>query len=216
MSDFAGSASSAATAATGATGASPGTVPLQASLARPTRTIQIWNFVLFQAAWFAAILGAANGLAVWGSVFTAAVIGWHIAVSARPATEAKLVGCVLAIGCIVEGFSLWQGHVVFASGQPDPHLPPHWMIALWGLLAIALNVTMRWMKGRWWLAAALGAVAGPLSYASGVRLGAAQFVDRTPALISLAVIWALTMPVLMWLSDRFDGVAVLERRGRHG
>ena len=208
MTDFAASDASAASATT-----APAPT---ASLARPTRAMQLLNFVLFQAAWFAAILGAANGLAVWGTVFTAAVIGWHIAVSARPAVEARLVACVLAIGCVIEGLSIWQGQVVFSSGQIDPRLPPHWMIALWGLLAIALNVTMRWMKGRWWLAAALGAIAGPLSYAGGVRLGAAQFIDPAQALITLAVVWALTTPLLMWLSDRFDGVAVPAPGARHG
>jgi hypothetical protein len=81
------------------------------------------------------------------------------------------------------------------------------MVAMWGLLAIALNVTMRWMKKRWLLAAVLGAIAGPMSYAGGVRLGAAHFIDATAALATLAIAWALLMPLMMWLSDRFDGVA---------
>jgi hypothetical protein len=80
------------------------------------------------------------------------------------------------------------------------------MVALWGLLGIALNVTLRWLKHRPVLAAVLGAVAGPLSFLSGVRLGGAAFVDRTPALVTLACTWAVLMPVLMALSDRFDGV----------
>jgi hypothetical protein len=35
-----------------------------------------------------------------------------------------------------------------------------------------------------------------------VRLGAARFIDQPVALASLAVMWALLMPV----SDRLDGV----------
>jgi len=174
---------------------------------RPTRTMQLLNFVLFQAAWFAGVLGAAHDMPLLGTMAVVAVIAWHIVVSARPAAEAKLVAAALAIGALFETFCAQLGQVTFTSGQPEPHLAPYWMVAMWGLLAIALNVTMRWMKRRWLLAAALGAIAGPMSYAAGVRLGAATFIHATAALTTLAIAWAVLMPTMMWLSDRFDGVA---------
>jgi hypothetical protein len=177
---------------------------------RPTRTIQFANFVVFQAAWFAGVLGAANRMPLWGTAVVIAAIAWHLAVSARPAQEARLMGIACLIGMVVESAAAMQGHVVYPAGQPDPRFAPYWLVALWGLLAIALNVTMRWLKGRHWLAALLGAVAGPASFASGVKLGGAQFVDTTPALATMAVTWGLAMPALMWLSMRFDGVAVPE------
>ncbi|MEP7294961.1 MAG: DUF2878 domain-containing protein [Burkholderiales bacterium] len=174
---------------------------------RPTRTMQLLNFVLFQAAWFAGVLGAANEQPLLGTLAVFAVIAWHISVSARPADEARLVLAALAIGAVFETFCVQLGQVAFTSGQPEPHLAPYWMVSMWGLLAIALNVTMRWMKRRWLLAAALGAIAGPVSYAAGVRLGAATFIHATAALTTLAISWAVLMPAMMWLSDRFDGVA---------
>jgi len=175
---------------------------------RPTRAMQLLNFALFQAAWFAGVLGAAHDAPLLGTMVVFAVIAWHLTVSARPATEAKLVAAALAIGAAFETFCVQLGQVTYASGQPEPHLAPYWMVAMWGLLAIALNVTMRWMKRRWLLAAALGAIAGPMSYAAGVRLGAASFIHATAELITLAIAWALLMPLMMWLSDRFDGVVV--------
>jgi hypothetical protein len=90
------------------------------------------------------------------------------------------------------------------------------MVALWGEFAIALNVTLRWLKRRPLLAMLLGAVFGPLSFLGGVRLGGARFVDEVPALITLAVMWAALMPLVMALSDRLDGVALPETpRKRH-
>ena len=175
--------------------------------ALPTRTMQVLNFVLFQAAWFAGILGAAHEWPLLGTMVVLAVIAWHIIVSARPVEEAKLVLAALAVGAAFETFCVQLGQVTFASGQPEPYLAPYWMVAMWGLLAIAPNVTMRWMKRRWLLAAVLGAIAGPMSYAAGVRLGAATFIHATAAIATLAVAWALLMPLMMWLSDRFDGVA---------
>ncbi len=174
----------------------------------PTRTLQIVNFVVFQAAWFAAVLGAAHGVPLWGTAAVVAAIGWHLAVSARPRAEAKLVGIACLIGVVVETFAAMQGHIAYPSGQPVATVAPYWMVALWGLLAIALNVTMRWLRGRPWLAALLGAVAGPLAFVSGVRLGGAVFIDATPALATMACVWAVLMPVLMRLSERYDGVAV--------
>jgi hypothetical protein len=83
------------------------------------------------------------------------------------------------------------------------------MVALWAEFAIALNVTLRWLKRRPVLAGMLGAVFGPLSFLGGVRLGAARFVDEPAALVTLACMWAVLMPLVMWLSDRLDGVAVV-------
>ena len=181
-----------------------------AATAQPTRTIQLLNFLVFQSAWFAAVLGAAHQLPLWGTATVLAAFAWHLSVSARPAEEAKLFALVCLIGFIVETGNAMLGHVSYPSGQPVANLAPYWMVALWGLLAIALNVTMRWMKRRYALAAVLGAVAGPMSFIGGVKLGGAQFIHPTPALIIMACSWAVLMPALMGLSMRFDGVAVPE------
>ena len=177
---------------------------------RPTRTTQLINFLVFQSAWFAAVLGAAHELPLWGTAAVLAAFAWHLAVSARPAEEAKLFAIVCLIGFVVETGNALLGHVSYPSGQPVANLAPYWMVALWGLLAIALNVTLRWVKRRYLLAAVLGALAGPASFVSGVKLGGAQFIHTAPALVIMACVWALLMPALMGLSMRFDGVAVPE------
>lgn len=175
--------------------------------ARPTRAMQLANFAVSQAAWFAAVLGAAHHQPLPGTLCVLAAIGWHLAVSARPAREAGLVLWACLVGAVVETGIVLQGHVVYPSGQPFALLPPYWMVALWGLLAIALNVTMRWLRGRLWLAAGLGAVVGPMAFSAGVRLGGAQFLQPSAALATLALVWAAALPLLVWLSVRFDGVA---------
>jgi hypothetical protein len=177
-----------------------------------TGPVQVANFVIFQLAWFAAVLGAAHGMPLAGTACVTAAIGWHLWVSARPAQEARLVALACVVGLAVETAIVQQGHVAYPSGQPVPGLPPYWMVALWGLLAIALNVTMRWLRARLWLAAVLGAIVGPLSFASGVRLGGAQFVHAEPALLTLALAWAVLLPALVRLSVRFDGVMPAEAR----
>lgn len=179
----------------------------------PSRTLQLINFAVFQAAWFAAVLGAAHRMPLWGTLVVGIAIAWHLSVAARPWQELKLIVIVCAIGFVVESVSVSLGYVAYPSGQPVAWLAPYWMVALWGLLAIAPNVTMRWLKSRYRLAALLGAVLGPLSFVSGVRLGGASFSAMVPALVVMACTWAILMPLLMWLSDRFDGMARAARTG---
>ena len=174
----------------------------------PSRARQLANFVVFEAAWFACVLGVAHGQPLWGTAAVVAAIAWHVAISARPAVELALASLLCAIGLVTESLVVAQGHVAYPAGQPVAWLAPYWMAALWGELAIALNVTLRWLKGRPLLAGVLGAVFGPLSFMGGVRLGGARFVDEPAALITLACMWAVLMPLVMALSCRFDGVAV--------
>ena len=173
----------------------------------PSRLRQVANFVVFEAAWFGCILGVANGRPGWGTGVLAAAIAWHLAISARPSTELALVAILGVVGLVAESLVVARGNVAYPAGQPVAWLAPYWMVALWGEFAIALNVTLRWLKRRPLLAALLGAVFGPLSFLGGVRLGAARFVDEPAALVTLACMWAVLMPLVMWISDRFDGVA---------
>ena len=187
---------------------SPALAPVPARDAgAPSRVRQLANFVVFETAWFACILGVAHGQPAWGTAALVAAIAWHVAISARPSTEFALVAILGAIGLVAESLVVAQGHVAYPDGQPVARLAPYWMVALWAELGIALNVTLRWLKRKPLLAMVLGAVFGPLSFLGGVRLGGARFVDEPAALVTLACMWAVLMPLVMWISDRFDGVA---------
>ena len=174
---------------------------------QPSRPVQLANFALSQAAWFAAVLGAAHRMPLPGTAVVLAVIGWHLAASARPTVEVRLILLVSLIGFFAESVNTLLGNVAYPSGQPFMDFAPYWIVALWALLAIALNVTMRWLKRRLWLAALFGAIGGPAAFSAGVGLGGAEFVHKTPALITLVCIYAVAMPLLVWLSNRFDGVS---------
>jgi hypothetical protein len=186
-----------------------------ATSAAPTRRHQLLNFVLLQAGWFGIVLGAAHGHAAWGAAAAVVIVGWHLAIVARPALEAQLVAAVLLLGLVFDSLALQTGWVSYVTGEGVGSLAPYWMLALWGLFATALNVPLRWLKGRWMLAAVLGAVSGPLSYVAGVKLGAAAFADTTAAIVMLAIGWAAVMPALVALGMRFDGVVPADRGAAH-
>ncbi|MGD9843572.1 MAG: DUF2878 family protein [Steroidobacteraceae bacterium] len=77
------------------------------------------------------------------------------------------------------------------------------------MFATTLNVSLAFLRQRYWLAALFGFIGAPLSFLAGERLHALQFPDLWLALLALAVGWAILMIILMWLSERFNGVAGL-------
>lgn len=173
----------------------------------PPRRLLWANLIWTQAAWFAAVLGAAHGRPVLGSLPVLAGLGWHLATVRRPGPELRLVLCATLLGTLADAVPVQLGAVAYAHGQWSAALPPFWLSGLWAAFATSLNLTLRWLHGRPWLAALLGAVAGPLAFSSGVRLGGAQFVDAPLALGWLALEWALLLPLLCWLGQRLDGAA---------
>ncbi len=176
--------------------------------AAPARTTLLANVLLFQAGWFACVLGAANGAAWLGPAVAAAAVGWHLARAAAPRPEAALIGVAALAGLAFETALVHSGWLHFdPAGMPFEALAPFWMVALWALFATTLNVSLRALHGRWRVAALLGAVGGPLAYAGGARLGALEWVDATAALAAIGIGWAVLTPLLLLAARRLDGFA---------
>jgi hypothetical protein len=74
------------------------------------------------------------------------------------------------------------------------------------VFATTLNVSLIWLRQRWFLAAMLGAIAGPVSFFLGHRLGGVEFSQPWTSLLILALGWAVLMPLLMALAERFDSM----------
>lgn len=169
------------------------------------------NLVLFQVGWFACVLSGAAHQPWIGAAIAICIVAIHLIRAPRPELELKLVLIAVVIGAAWDSLLVWLNWLRYSSGILIPHTAPFWIIIMWGLFATILNVTLRWMRGRWVLAALAGAVGGPLAYYGGSRLGALQFNDGGDALIVLAIGWAIITPALIALAARFDGYApVLE------
>jgi hypothetical protein len=77
------------------------------------------------------------------------------------------------------------------------------MVALWMNLAATLRHSLSWLCGRPVLALVMGAVAGPLAYWGGARLGAVELgAPLGSSLAAIAVEWALALPLLAWAAAR--------------
>lgn len=167
----------------------------------------VGNVVLFQIGWFSCVLSAAAHQPCIGLLVTMGIVAIHMLRAPMPMMELKLVFLTLAIGLVFDSFLVWQGWLTYSSGILLPNTAPYWIVAMWGLFATLLNVSLRWMRGRWLTAALLGALGGPTAYYGGLRLGALEFGNMTAGLMALAVGWAVLTPLLLALSIRFDGHA---------
>jgi hypothetical protein len=163
---------------------------------------RILNFALFQAGWFAVILTAASGrpaaaLAVGGAAV--AVSLWLF--STDLGSDLRLLLTVALVGFCIDTLHLWLGVFALVGTPLFPHLCPLWLAALWVLLGTTLRGSLNWLARRYWLSAVLGAVAGPLSYLGGAKLGAASLpADCAFSVAALAVGWAVAMPLFVWLA----------------
>lgn len=161
------------------------------------------NVVLFQAAWFAAVLGAAKGMFWLGPLSMIPVLAIHLALQDDRRGEAKLLLTAALLGLAFDTVLVAGG--VFTPLQhffPRPVSPP-WMICLWLNFAATLNVSLAWLRGRYVLAAFFGSVGGPLAYYSGARLGATEMLPSTTSMLLLALGWGIMTPLLVLMARKF-------------
>jgi hypothetical protein len=164
------------------------------------------NLVAFQAGWFACVLGAANGRYLLGPAVVAAGVALHLALSEDRRGQALLLAAAAVLGLLVETVLSAIGATAPARDAIPSPLPPLWLIALWPNFAAALPVSLRFLRGKTALSAVLGAVAGPGAYYGGARLGALSFPGGDGfGLALLAVVWAVSVPLLVRLSERVEG-----------
>jgi hypothetical protein len=162
------------------------------------------NVLLFQLGWFACVLGAARDWSREGVAVALAIVAAYVARAARPRRELLLVAVAAATGALADSLLAAAGWLRYEGAAPFEGAAPYWIVALWALFAITLNVSMRALRGHPALGAVLGFVGGPLAYLGGEKLGALALAQPAPALVALALVWALATPLLLALALRLE------------
>ncbi len=152
---------------------------------------KLYNFVAYQLAWFAVILGAAQGHAWAGTAVALLVTVAHLWMRRDP-LDLKLIGVAAVMGLVLDSALAATTQVRFASAG-DLLIAPFWMLSLWIAFATTLNHSLRWLMQRPVVAALGGAVFGPLAYLAGAKLGALTLPSPSTALPLLAVSWMAAM-----------------------
>jgi hypothetical protein len=171
------------------------------------------NVAAFKLGWISSVVGGAQQMPWLGPLVVSIAIALHLSRAERPRSELLLILSCGLIGTVFDSVLVAAGWVTFPSGMFSDLMAPYWIITMWMLFGTTINMSMRWMRGRPVLAAVFGLAGGPLAYLAGHKIGGIQFVDQTAALAMLAVGWAVIMPLLVQLGERFDGMS---REAMHG
>ena len=162
----------------------------------PSRGVQMLlaNLVIFQVAWLLSVIGGAQQMPWLGPVAAVFALLVHLRAARKPFEEVLLVVMCGAIGTSFDSVLVSAGLVAYKAGQFSEFMAPYWIITMWMLFAMTLNVSLRWLRDRPVLAALFGFYGGPASYIAGEALGGIVLVDKVGALLALAVGWAVMMP----------------------
>lgn len=166
------------------------------------------NVVGFQAVWLACVAGAGRGLPWAGPaaalLFTVFTLGW----GGKPRQDLRLLIIAVPLGWLLDSGFAASGWLVYAQAWPWTWVAPAWIGSLWIGFALTLNHSMAFLRHQPWLAAAFGAVGGPLAYWTAARAFDAVDFGQPMAwvLAALALGWALILPLLFWTERRFVGI----------
>ena len=155
----------------------------------------------YEAAWFAAVIGAGAGREWPGIVTVAAFAAWRLLASRQRAAEARLAVVALVLGLVFDAVLAATGFVEYAAAWPSSWLPA-WLTALWVAFGLTIVPLFGYLHARPWLAALFGAIGGPLAYIGAAR-GWHAVAFTSPAwrgLVALAVGWGIAMPLLCSLA----------------
>ena len=160
----------------------------------------ILNVVAFQVGWFLSVQGAARGFPWLGPLSVMMVLALHLSQSPRRLAEVTLALATGAFGFLFDSVLAAGG--VFSPVRywmPAP-LSPIWMVLLWVNFATLLNVSLKWLQGRYVLAALLGAVGGPAAYYGGAKPGATQDAFTMGDILVLSAAWSCAVPAVFHMA----------------
>jgi hypothetical protein len=167
--------------------------------------MKIIQFVGFQAAWCAAVFGAAGGQFWLGPVALLLWLAFYALLSGRPKLEITIALIALLLGLVIDSLLIGNGVYTPRGLIGGLTLTPPWMLSLWINFGTLVNGSLSWLRGRYWLGAFLGSWGGPAAYYSGHRAGALTF---HPPLIShlvfLGIAWAVAVPLLFFLAGKIE------------
>ncbi len=161
----------------------------------------IFLMVSLYLGWFGCVIAGREGLDFY-SLFFPALCLILLRVASKPSrTEWFKLFTLVALGALIDSGLLWWGVIVFPLATHSDWLPI-WMVSLWLLFVPSLSLMARAFGNRYWFAALMGAVFGPLTYASGESFAVMQLAGAS-ALVIYAVVWSIYLPLAFyWLGKK--------------
>ena len=164
----------------------------------------IINASLFQACWFACVIGGANEL-TWPAVVTFLILAiYQLHPDRRHSRDALLLLVSIPMALLVDSFWVASGMMTFTESFPFAGIAPLWIIILWCAFALTVNHSLAWLKAHPSLPIVFGGFGGPMSYFAGLKLGGVEYhSDFWLVSLALALAWSISLLVLCKLGGAF-------------
>lgn len=154
-----------------------------------------FNLVAFNLMW----LGCVVGREQWFILVAPLVLAYAALLLSESEIKPFQLLFPIGIGISIDSTLSLLGIFEFES---DSMIAPFWLMILWVAFATALVKSLAIFGRNKLLAAVLGAIAFPLNYSVGERLGAVSFAEGyLTALVVLSVIWAICLPLLYFVAE---------------
>ena len=158
------------------------------------------NAIGFQVGWFICIAAVRNSLEIPALLTCGVLIGIHFFYTNAPLKDFKLLLVCLALGIVIDS-SLQYFSVISFYGWALGPLSPFWLWMVWVMFALTLNSSLSFLQNKHlFLSAVAGLIFGPLSYLAGTKLGAAALESAVLPIATLAIVWMITLPLLVFIS----------------
>jgi hypothetical protein len=149
------------------------------------------NGLMFNITWFAIVTTESMVVAPILAVLHLVV---HFVVMGKGFIELKVVAQVTLIGVVLDQLLFYLN--VFNVGGLSA-LPPLWLSCLWPVLATTFMHAFAGLQCRYFMASALGAVGGALSFIAGTGLTSVAFESDFFGPVIVGALWAVLFPLLL-------------------
>ena len=161
------------------------------------------NLILFKIVYGISLAGVSIGFPWLGAIGLIGFLIWHAKTSTHAKADFILAGIAILLGTLVDTINIQTGVLVYQEAWPSASIAPFWIMVLWANLALIMNGALRWLQGRYVMAAAIGALIGPLGYTLGVKLGTASYASgKLEFVLITGISWMIALPLLLLIAER--------------
>lgn len=163
---------------------------------------RLFNTGLFYAGWFLSLKEVSEGKPFYGLVLVCVIIFYHWFRSHHRKADGVSLLLMTALGPLSDTLYSKFGLLAYKSHLHSiPNMPPLWIFFLWALFASNIHL-FSWLKKHRMLSILFGAVGGPISYMSAIRVGGADLLQPLPiAFLAIGSLWAIILPSSMWVNE---------------
>jgi len=156
---------------------------------------KIFNFIFFQAGWFACVLTATLAMSEVGLIYASIFIFMHLLLSKHVIAEVVFIVLVACLGFVIDSWLVYSGYFSYINNT-ESIIAPVWIAALWAMFSATIGHSLNWLSSRYLVAAVSGFVFGPLAYYAASKLGAVSLQNGNMGLYFQALIWAVMLPAM--------------------